>query len=259
MKLCCICKQPMDADVAFAKLHNICRTCLESGQDTECLNNPSVELSEWEKQHIRQCTECKKYFVLLWHAGTRCGVCSKPARDKLKKEELLLEIKAIAKDTHIMLRKWKHDQHVITFLKTPHLFLKEHAEKVNGRASCINQITLKRVQNHFLAQPFDMEAFCAFISGKIQKNLTLDVYDILVKFYIEGYSIELIAFYHNTTIHRIRAIIDKARMMSWNPKCRWLYKSVQRRPKEEKQQELNGRIADIIESQSRIDLTGTKE
>lgn len=263
MKLCNICKQPMDADVAFANLHNVCRTCLESGQDTECLNNPSVELSEWEKQHIRRCTKCNKRFVAAWYLSTQCGGCSKQSREKTEIRQIAYNLRLILQNVKAMHDTWLHMQKVIKYRErkrhTPRRSLSQ-PQSVKD----IEQITNKRMDKYFgqLLKPFDISTLCRVMADKIprfESRSKLDAYDILYKFFVEGYPVSSIALIHNTSCGPIDNIIRKHVYRVYHSKYRWLFRPVQRRPKDVKQQELNSRIADIIEAQSRISPTEQKE
>lgn len=262
MKLCNICKQPMDADVAFANLHNICRTCLESGQDTQCLNNPNIKLSEWEQQHIKQCTKCSKHFVATWHLGTQCGVCAKPIREKQRIKDLALQLRDICSEVEVMCAKYVRCQRYIKYkekqirreeriIQSPFLVKKdEHKAK-------------KRIEGFFGDNlPFDVETLCQVMSikkGRHNNLLPQEIYDVLAQFFIDGYSQTAIADMHNLSVLSVMTLIYRSCFIVSRPKYDWLFQPVQRRPKEVKEQELKDRIADIEESQSRIDLTEPKE
>lgn len=261
MKLCNICKQPMDADVAFAKLHNICRNCLESGQDTECLNNPRIELSEWEQQHIRRCTKCAKRFIATWHLGMQCSICAKPIRERQRIKELTLQLKHICSEVKLMRDKYiKCRLYINNKMRLMRL-----AKQIDSSSRLLKNKhrAKKRIEQFFgTIPPFDAEILCQIMARKKAQYNDLsedDIYDVLHQFFVDGYSQALIANMHNLSVSSMMCLIYRCRYIIARQKYNWLFQPVQSRPKVVKVQELNKRIADIIKSQSRIDLTGTKE
>jgi len=131
----------------------------------------------------------------------------------------------------------------------------------------------QRIKQFFsIAPPFDTETLCqvmvikglqykSLLERKVQyKSLSKrEIYDILYQFFVDGYSQSLIAAMHNLSVPAMMWLIYRRCAIVQLPKYNWLFQPVKRRSKEEKQQELKDRIADIAESQSLIDLTEIKE
>ena len=258
MKLCNICKRPMDADVAFANLHNICRTCLESGQDTECLNSPSVELSEWEHANIRQCKDCKTNFIPLWYGTTLCKTCTKRAHAKRRMEA---QIKAEKAQVIELGKKLRKEISGITEVRKKYqqcIHIIQRIERVaNEKKACHQRLIAKRIKKYFGSkEPFDIPTLCRILVDWSPYQFGDYAYWCLYKYFAEGIPMYELAPFNKAGFERD---IGRYCCAAYHPRMRWLFQPVQRRPKEVKEQELTDRIEDILKSQSRIDLTEPKE
>lgn len=254
MKLCEICKAEI-TDKAFASVHNICRACLESGQDIECLNHKDGCLSDWEQEHIKQCKNCGKNFVQLWYATSVCSECYKYFQIRFQNIKHIKEEKAkvvqLGKKLRVEISGIKDiRKRYIRCQQIIQRFERAIEKSISIKEAKKQKIISRRIKKHFGSRvPFDVETLCRVIVDRSPYNLGSSYYDRVYEYFVEG---RKLSDYEEGSI-RICCCT------AYHPNMSWLFKPIKRRPKEVKLQELNDRIADITEAQSRIDLTETKE